>query len=149
AHHADLGAVHRLAARKAAAAGQQCLAVFANAEALAVARRGLTHIEHLHLDERVGLRGSLLAVMAQAMLVDWRSRHPEIENEIERAVEEAHQAGKYEAAAYGRFMLSMLHERDDARAHYDSLLAGEDARSAAPTAAVRQLANAGQCLAHI
>jgi DNA-binding SARP family transcriptional activator/tetratricopeptide (TPR) repeat protein len=149
AHHADLGAVHRLAARTAAAAGQHCLAVFANAEALAVARRGLTHAVHLDPDERVGVRVSLLAVMAQAMLVDWRSRYPELEKEIECAAEEAHQAGNYDAAAYGRYMLSMLHERDDARAHYESLLAGEDARSAAPTAAVRQLANAGQCLAHI
>jgi DNA-binding SARP family transcriptional activator len=149
AHHAHLGAVHRLAARTAAAAGQQCLAVFANSEALAVAERGLTHVEHLDLEERVGARISLLAIAVLATLADWRSRNPEMEKEIERAVEEAHQAGNYEAAARGRFALSMLHARDDARAHYDSLLVAEDARAATSTTAVRQLANAGQCLAQI
>jgi len=146
AHHADLGAVHRLAARTAEAAGKQCLAVFANAEALAVARRGLAHVEHLDLEERVGARVSLLAVVAVATLADWRTRNPDMEKEIEGAVSEAHQAGNYDAAAHGRFLLSMLHARDDARAHYDSLLTAQDARAAAPTMAARQLANAGQCL---
>jgi predicted ATPase/DNA-binding SARP family transcriptional activator len=149
AHHAHLGAVHRLAARTAAAAGEQCLAVFANSEALAVAQRGLTHVTHLDREERLGARISLLAVAALATLADWRNRNPEIEKEVEQAVEEAHQAGVYEAAARGRFVLSMLHERDDARAHYDSILAAEDARAGASTNAARQLANAGQCLAHI
>ncbi len=149
AHHADLGAVHELAVHAAVKAGELCLGVFANTEAIAVARRGLAHLEHLEAAARIGLRVSLLAVMAQAGLSNWRSRMPELADELEVAVHEAHQAADYEAATRGRFALSMMHERDEGRAHEESLLGAEDARAATPTFAARQLASAAQCLAHI
>jgi tetratricopeptide (TPR) repeat protein len=43
----------------------------------------------------------------------------------------------------------MLYERDEGRAREESLLGVEDARSATPTVAARQLSNTGMCLAHI
>ncbi len=149
AHHADLGDVHELAVQAAVKAGELCLGVFANTEAIAVARRGLAHLEHLETTARIGLRVSLLGVMAQAGLSNWRSRMPELADELEVAVHEAEKVADYDATTRGRFALSMMYEREEGRAQQESLLGAENARAAEPTVAARQLATAAQCLAHI
>lgn len=75
AHHAALAGEGAVAARACVTAGQRCLRLFANAEAAALARRGLYYAESLAEPERAKLLIELLNIRHAAV----RPRREEIE----------------------------------------------------------------------
>ncbi len=152
AHHAALAGDDVLAARACAAAGERCLRLFANAEAAALAERGLKHLERTPPGaDRLRLHIALLEVMILAAAGPGLRRLPRVAEELSNAVSNAEAAGLYADAATGHYLLSVLHQEagDAGSATESTLHAAEAARAADLATRARQLANTARCLAEL
>jgi DNA-binding SARP family transcriptional activator len=152
AWHASLGAEHELAARAAAAAGERCLRLFANAEALLLVERGLRDAESivdrgLRADRSIALR----RVQVLASSGPGLGRLPGVGAALEAAVAVAADTGRFDAAALGHHLLSVIHQEagEHARAETSTLAAARVAQTAGDMVHVRQLANTARCLAEL
>jgi DNA-binding SARP family transcriptional activator/predicted ATPase len=146
AHHAALGGDAGMAARACVAAGRRCLRLFANTEAAAFARRGMSYAEQLNEPERVQR-------MIELTHISFAARRPDSADEAARTIETlAERALDHGCAEHARLafhMLSYLHwergdwsdaEREALRAHQVSQFAGEKDQ-------VIAMAEAARCLA--
>jgi DNA-binding SARP family transcriptional activator len=105
AHHAALAGEASMAARACVSAGQRCLRLFANAEAHALARKGMRYAEQLREPERVKL-------MLELTQISFAARRPPRLDEAAKAIEDlaerALDYGCLEHARLGFHMLSYL-----------------------------------------
>jgi tetratricopeptide (TPR) repeat protein len=144
AHHAALGGDAELAVGACLAAGERCLRVFALAEAIELANRGVQLIDRLPEEMRLRRHMGLLKLKVHA--------GADSEAELGGVIEQAQQAGLYDEVAKGYNLRAVLyHGRGDfGGAHSDSLHAEGAARVAGdPATAARQIANSGFCLSLI
>jgi len=146
AHHAALAGEAATAARACVTAGRRCLRLFANAEAEALARRGMHHAETLREPERVQL---LLELSHIAVAARRPERLDEEAQRIEALAEEALAFGCLEHARLGFHMISYLRWEEgawsDAQRHM--LRAEFVSRSAEAPERVVAMAEAARCLA--
>lgn len=146
AHHAALGGDAGMAARACVAAGRRCLRLFANTEAAAFARRGMSYAEQLNEPERVQR-------MIELTNISFAARRPDPADEATRMIEAfAERALDYGCAEHARLafhMLSYLHwERGDwSDAERDTLRAHQVSQSAGQKEQVIAMAEAARCLA--
>jgi DNA-binding SARP family transcriptional activator/tetratricopeptide (TPR) repeat protein len=147
--HADLGGESELAATAAVAAGERCLRLFASAEAVELAERGLRQVQGLPQPLRLRLQMDLLRIYVHASL--GRRRGDELEGELQRLVAEAEAAGLHPQVQVGLYLLSVLSEErgKPTRARAYSIRAADAGREADPLTAARALANTGRCLAQL
>jgi DNA-binding SARP family transcriptional activator len=146
AHHAALGGDAGMAAAACVTAGRRSLRLFANAEAEAMARRGIRYAEALPEPERVRR-------MLELMQIEFLARRPtdraQATARIETLAERALDHGCLEHARLGFHMLSYLRweggEWADARR--DTLRAELVSRSADDRERVVAMAEAARCLA--
>jgi predicted ATPase len=105
AHHAALAGEAGMAAGACVTAGRRCLRLFANTEAVALARRGIHYAEQLGEPERLELTLELMQVQLAAQ----RSEAPdETAERIEELAERALDYGCLEHARLGFQILSRL-----------------------------------------
>lgn len=148
-HHAGLAEDHATAVRACVAAAKRCLRLFAGAQALETADRGLAHLEHLPPGkDRIRQTTKLLELR---LFANAGATPREIGGHLaglERATDAAMMAGLYTEA------VAMLHDRSwiyqrlgDTAGAQQMILRGEKASRTADTATrCQQLANTGRCL---
>lgn len=151
-HHASLAGDALLTARACVAAGEHCLRLFANAQAVAVAERGLADVAHLDPGaERVRLTIALLKLRVVAAASPGARRLPALLDQIEQAIEAADALGLHAEAASGLHILSWLCQQgnDTERTRAATLLAERLTRKADADTRCQQLANTGRCLLEV
>jgi tetratricopeptide (TPR) repeat protein len=147
--HAELGGNHALAARGCVLAGEHCMRVFANDEAIGFAERGLRHLADLRSGaDWARLRITLLKVQILASPGNRLQRWPNLVRELLDAIAAAEEAGLKADLATGYYLLSVLHqdEGDTAEAQAMTLRAAEISRNSGTSTAAAQLANTARCL---
>lgn len=149
AHHASLGGDHELAASTALAAAEQCLKLFAYAEAGEMAQRGIQHCNYLDDRTRIRLHLSLLWVLNIAGVTG--DRLTQLEQDVQHLMQEAIRLGLKEEEAIGLEILMLLNvnQSNFTDLHEHSLRATEISRVANPATAARLLAYSGSCWAEI
>jgi predicted ATPase len=149
AHHASLGGDHALAASTALAAAEQCLKLFAYAEAGELAQQGIQHCKHLDDRTRIRLHLSLLWVRTIAGVTG--DRAVQLENEVQQLIQEAIHFGLKEEEAIGLETLMLLNVNQSNLGNLleNSHRAAEISRVASPAVAARLLAYSGSCLAEV
>ena len=146
AHHAALGGDAGMAARACVAAGRHCLRLFANSEAAAFARRGMSYAEQLMEPERVQL-------MIELTQISFAARRPdpadEAARDIEALAERALDYGCPEHARLAFHLLSYLHweHGDWSDAERDTLRARQVSQYAGQREQVIAMAESARCLA--
>ena len=151
-HHAGLAGDVLVAARACLAAGEHCLRVYANVQAIAVAERGLAYVEALDPGaESVRLEIGLLRLRVAAVANPGGRRLPALSARIERAVEAAEALGLHAEASAAWEILAFWNQQasDRGRAQEATLAAERLARQADTTTRCLQLANSGRCLLDI
>jgi predicted ATPase len=147
AHHAAQSGDAALAARAMISAGRLCLRFFANAEALALASKGLQWVEQLpSAAERVCLTLELREVMHKAAPVaDWEAAAREYAALAEAALDH----GALSHARRGYYMASYVHwmHGQFAGAREEILQAERIARGGNDEEHVAGMAEAARCLA--
>jgi DNA-binding SARP family transcriptional activator len=147
AHHAAQSGDPALAARAMISAGRLCLRFFANAEALALAGRGLQWVEQLPgAAERVCLTLELREVMhTAAPVADWEAAAREYAALAEQALDH----GALSHARRGYFMASYVHWMHGhfAGAREEILQSERVARSGGDEEHIVGIAEAARCLA--
>ena len=145
-HHASLGGHFPSAAEAAVRAGQRCLRMFAYAEAVGVARRGLQIAEALDAGVRAPVEMRLLHVIV-------RARTPiqerlALTTGLAEATERARLAGQGTTAALGAHLLACLAEElsQYGQAADASLRSAELARSTDDATAALTIATTAHCL---
>jgi DNA-binding SARP family transcriptional activator len=149
AHHASLGGDHELAASTALAAAEQCLKLFAYAEAGDLAQQGIQHCQSL--DDRTRIRLHLRLLWVRAIAGVTGDRATQLENDVQQLIQEAVRLGLKEEEAIGLETLMMLNasQSNFIGLHEHSLRAAEISRVASPATAARLLAYSGSCLAEM
>jgi DNA-binding SARP family transcriptional activator len=150
--HAGLAGDTLGAARACLAAGEHCLRVFANAQAGAVAERGLAWVGELPTGgERVTLEIALLRLRVAAAAGPGGRRLPALAERIERSIEAAEALGLHAQAAAAWEILSFWRQQasDPARTQAATLAAERITRRADAATHCLQLANTGRCLLDI
>lgn len=149
AHHAGLGGDHLLAASSALLAAERCLKLFAYAEAVVLAERGVQSCQWLDQPTRVHLQLGLLRVWAIAGVTG--DRVIQIEAEVRQLMQEASRLGSNDDEAIGHETLSVLYyeQGNYAELHQHSLRSTEVSRAASPTTAARVLGLSGSCLTEL
>lgn len=150
--HAGLAGDALAAARACLAAGEFCLRVFANTEAIAVAERGLAHVDELApCAERATLEIGLLRLRVTAAAGPEGRRLPALSGRIERAIATAEALALHAQAAAGWEILAFLQQRssDTGQTLVATLAAERMTRRADATTHCLQLANSGRCLLDI
>jgi DNA-binding SARP family transcriptional activator/tetratricopeptide (TPR) repeat protein len=144
AHHAGLAGEALLGVRACVVAGNQSLRVFANADAEALAKRGLRLVEELDGADRITATLELLHVMYSARTPD----REEAATRVRALAEQALDAGLTRAARLGFQMLSFLRwESSSMAAAHDNIMQAERvSRSADPSERTVALAQAAKCL---
>ncbi len=143
-HHAALGGDLRTAAEAAVRAGERCLRLFAYAEAMSVARRGLQVLEALGPDPDLEIGLLHVIVMARTPLEERLA----LVGGLDEACERARRAGRLQAAAMGAHLRAVLSEEGQ---HYSvaaraTLHSAELARGADPATAGLSIATTARCL---
>jgi predicted ATPase/DNA-binding SARP family transcriptional activator len=147
--HAELAGDHPRAARACVLAGERSLRLFANSDAMTLARRGRSHLAQLPHDElRRELVISLFRIEVLAASGPGLRPLPLVAEELSRAVADAEAAGLHAAAATGHYLLSILHQETGAtrQAQQSTLRAAEIGREADSETRAQQLANSARCL---
>ncbi len=150
--HAGLADDPLIAARACLAAGEHCLRVFANVQAIAAAERGLAHVEQLAATaERVTLEIGLLRLRVAAAAGPEGRRLPALAERIERAIAAAEAQGLPAQAAAGWEILAFLQQRSSEpdKTLVSTLAAERQAHRADAATRCQQLANSGRCLLDI
>lgn len=139
-------------ARACVLASEYCLRVFANAEAAAMAERGLASIDRLAQGtENVRLAIALLKLRVIAAAHPGSRRLPGLVDEIERAIARAEALGLPADAASGLHILSWLrYQANDPEGASAAILAAERmTRKADAATRCQQLANSARCLLEV
>ena len=147
--HAELAGEHALAARACVVAGERSLRLFANTDAITLARRGRAHLQQLPDDRlRRELAIALFRIEVLAAAGPGMRPLPRIVDELTRAVADAEAAKLPAAAATGHYLLSVLHQEtgDTTRARQSTVRAAEAGREGEQSAFAQQLANTARCL---
>jgi DNA-binding SARP family transcriptional activator/tetratricopeptide (TPR) repeat protein len=147
--HAELAGEHALAARACVVAGERSLRLFANADAMTLARRGRSHLRQLADDRlRRELAITLFRIEVLAAAGPGMRPLPRIIDELTRAVADAEAAKLPAATATGHYLLSVLHQEtgDTTRARQSTVRAAEAGRDGEQPDSAQQLANTGRCL---
>ena len=147
--HAELAGDHARAARACVIAGERSLRLFANAEALALAGRGHSHLDRLPDDRlRRELVISLFRIQLLAAAGPGLRPLPRIVDELTKAIADAEAVSLHAAAATGHYLLSVLHQETGAasRARQSTLRAAEVGRETDQQTFAQQLANTARCL---
>jgi DNA-binding SARP family transcriptional activator len=147
--HAELAGDHPRAARACVLAGERSLRLFANTDAITLAKRGRWHLAQLPDDElRRELVIGLFRVEILAASGPGLRPLPLVVGELSRAVADAEAAGLYPAATTGHYLLSVLHQETGAltQAQQSTLRAAEVGREAGRETLAQQLANSARCL---
>jgi DNA-binding SARP family transcriptional activator len=153
--HAGLAEDYALAARACAAAGSRCLRMFANAEAEAVADRGLFYLQGMSSSaERTRLQIALLNVKVRGAFHIFAAADPAnsrltiLLDEIRRAADEAEFMTLPEEAASAHSLIAWLTWRSNkSETTRGATLEAERASRVADDATrCLQLANTGRCL---
>lgn len=149
AHHASLGGNHELAASTALAAAEQCLKLFAYAEAAEMAQRGIQHYNYLDDRTRIRLHLNLLWVINIAGVTG--GRVTQLEYDVQHLRQEAIRLGLKEEETIGLETLMLMNVNQSNFADLDehSLRATEISRVASPATAAQLLAYSGSCWAEI
>ncbi|MCW5636474.1 MAG: AAA family ATPase [Rubrivivax sp.] len=150
--HAALAGDAAAAARACLAAGEHCLRVFANAQAIEVAERGLAHVGELATGpERVRLEIGLLRLRVSAAAGPEGRQLPALADRIERAIAAAEALAMPAQAAAGWEILAFMQQRSGTTAQtlVSTLAAERLTRLADATTHCLQLANSGRCLLDI
>jgi predicted ATPase len=150
--HAGLADDPLIAARACLAAGEHCLRVFANGQAIAAAERGLAHVAQLAATaERVTLEIGLLRLRVAAAAGPEGRRLPALAERIERAIAAAEAQGLPAQAAAGWEILAFLQQRSSEpdKTLVSTLAAERQAHRADAATRCQQLANSGRCLLDI
>ena len=149
AHHAALAEDDEMAARACRLAGEHALRLFANAEAVSFAERGLRHAERLaEGSARLELRIAMLKIRVLGATGPGLRPLPPLADTIAEATRAAETLGLQTAAATGHYLLSVLHQEagDLQQAETSTLRAAEAGRAADDMTRARQLANTARCL---
>ncbi|GAB4371002.1 MAG: AAA family ATPase [Elainellaceae cyanobacterium] len=149
AHHAALAGNHELAASTALTAAEQCLKLFAYAEAAEMAQRGIQHCHALDDRTRIRLHLRLLQVLNLAGVTG--DRAAQLEQDVQQLRQEAIRLGLKEEEAIGLEILMLLNvnQSNYADLHEHSLRATEISRVCSPATAAHLLAYSGSCWAEI
>jgi DNA-binding SARP family transcriptional activator len=149
AHHAALGGDPALASNAALIAAERCLKLFAYAEALTLAERGVEQAEALDKPSRIGLQLRLLRVMVYAGVMGERAT--QITAELERLMAEANCLGLAEEQAIGLEALATLDLKQENLASFaqHTSQATQLSQATSPAAAARILAFGGSCLVEL
>lgn len=151
-HHASLADDAAMTAQACADAAEQCLRVYANGEAAAVADRGLATLPRLPSGAaRVRLEIRLLRLRVMAAAGCGASRLPALADAIERAIADADALALHDAAASGLHILSWLRQQgNDVESVRRATLAAERmSRKADAATRCQQLANTARCLLEV
>ncbi|MGE4014454.1 MAG: hypothetical protein AB7G15_20220, partial [Alphaproteobacteria bacterium] len=145
ARHAWLGGDAALAARACVKAGKRCLRVFASAEAVALARRGMTYVQSLPEPERVRLSLELLQISFTARVPN---KPDEAIRQLEELSERALDYGSLEHARRGYHMIAFLRweHGDSVDAERNMLRAEAVSRSGNEKERVLAMGEAARCL---
>jgi tetratricopeptide (TPR) repeat protein len=149
ARHAALGGDYDTAASACGVAAERSLRLFANAEAIGFATRGLRHLDQIASGPgRVQVYIRLMHVRVLASAGPGMRPLPALRDEIGAAVTAAEAMGLHAAAATGHHIMSILDQEagDLERAHTHSLRAAQVGRGTEPATAAHQLANTARCL---
>ncbi|HVT03625.1 MAG TPA: BTAD domain-containing putative transcriptional regulator [Thermoanaerobaculia bacterium] len=145
-HHASLAGDHALAATAAVDAGNRCLRMFAYAEAVSVARRGLQLVESLSGNLRLETEMGLLNVLVM-------SRTPvrekvELTGRLASLTEAARSAGLPKIAALGAHLLACLYEESNRYldAAGATIQSAELSQTADAATVALSMANSARCL---
>lgn len=146
AYHAVLGGDNGMAAKACVEAGRRCLRLYANAEAIAFARRGARHAESLPQPDRV-----MRTIEAMEIGV-YADRPREIEDLVERLEALAESALDHDCLEHARMVFQLLSflrwERGMWRdAEHDTLRAELVSRTADGGQRVTAMAETARCLA--
>lgn len=146
AFHAGLAGENATAARACIAAGRRCLRLFANAEAYALARRGMRYARRVGGPDSVEL---LLELTDISLTARRTTRIEETAQRIERLAEQALDHGSIEHARLGFHMVSTLRWEggDWAGAEQHTRRAALVGRSGDPADQVLAMAETARCLA--
>lgn len=147
ARHASLGKHHELAATASLQAAQQCIQIFAYAEATEFIQQGLHHCNDV-LDSRTCLLLQMQLLKVQVLAGIRSEAVPTIEQILKDGIRDAQSAGWQEAETTGIEALLMLnyhHNRlDDLHSH--SLTFAERGQMKHPGNSARVFAISGSCL---
>ena len=151
--HATIAEDRLLTARACLAAGEHCLRVFANRQAIAVAEQGIAQLPAIAAGaERIQLTIGLLKlrVVADASPGTRQGRQV-LAAQLEHAVAAAEALGLHADAAAGLHILSWLREQsnDIERTLATTLEAERATRSLDQATRCQQLANTGRCLLEV
>ena len=151
--HATIAEDRLLTARACLAAGEHCLRVFANRQAIAVADQGIAQLPAIAAGaERIQLTIGLLKlrVVADASPGTRQGRQV-LAAQLEHAVAAAEALGLHADAAAGLHILSWMREQsnDIGRALATTLEAERATRSLDQATRCQQLANTGRCLLEV
>ncbi len=147
AHHASLGGDAALAVPAFAHAGERALRLFATAEAVELADRGLQLASSLPPAQRLPLQVRLFEVILQSRRA--ASRRRELEQQLSHVIIEAQEAGRSELVHRSFYLLSFIHwqEGDSDQAQRESHRSAKVGRNTEPKTALYALANNALCLA--
>ena len=152
ARHAMAAGDDALAAEACVHAGEQCLGVFANAEALQFAAQGLGHVERLP-PTTAGRRWcmGLLRIRVLASSTNRLRRWPHLVEQLREAVADVKAAKQPSDAAVGHYLLSVVLQDAGrlAEAQEESLAAAAAAQAADAVLAATQMANTARCVAEL
>ncbi|MBV8988335.1 MAG: hypothetical protein JO372_07210, partial [Solirubrobacterales bacterium] len=151
-HHATLAENHSLAARACVAAGERCLRIFANEEALRLADHGLAQLAHLPPGaEQVQGRIALLALKVFAAIGPGGRRLPELMDQLQAAADAATEMGLHGDATSALVTTAIIEQRLNKaeQAGQASLRAERASRLADEATHCRQIANTGRCLLEV
>jgi len=147
-HHAGQAEDHGTAARACIAAGERCLRLCANAQAVETAERGLGHLTHLPQgQERIRLQIGLLGVKVFAGF-NSPGDAERLVNDLENAADAAVMSGMHSEAAQALSVISSAHFQvnNTEQAHRATLRAERISRTADVATHFRQVANTAYCL---
>jgi DNA-binding SARP family transcriptional activator/tetratricopeptide (TPR) repeat protein len=151
-HHASQAGDAALTVRACIAAAEHCLRVFANAQAVTAAERGLAMLEQLAAGaERVNAHIALLKLRIVAAADPRAARVPELMEQLQKAIEAAEWMGLHSTAATGLHMLSWLtlQANDTESTRLATLRAERMSRTTDAATHCQQLANTGRCLLEV
>lgn len=147
--HAEQGGNHALAARGCTLAGDHCMRVFANDEAIGFAERGMHHLARVEIGpDRARLHIALMKIQILASSGSRLRRWPHLIGGLSAAIAAAELDHLETDAATGYYLLSVLYQDDGdvAKAQATTLRAAETSRNADIATAAAQLANTARCL---
>ncbi|HYG91458.1 MAG TPA: AAA family ATPase [Azospirillum sp.] len=152
ARHAMAAGDDALAAEACVRAGEQCLGVFANAEALQFAAQGLGHVERLPPTRAARRwRVGLLRIRVLASSTDRLRRWPHLVEHLRDVVADVEAAKQPSDVAVGHYLLSVVLQDAGrlAEAQEESLAAAAAAQAADAVLAATQMANTARCVAEL